>query len=216
MLSDVVKKDKSTKIIEDCIRKDSKAGINDLNSEVFYSSDITKCDRRIIYKAIGTPHINNVMKELHDEYIVKKWVQIFNDLKGIEVVDTGTLVADHNYNLTGKIHLVINVDGAVAVIMIQEVSSELFKKGTSRNHIINLMSQMWMAEVNDGFLVYENVDDKDFSIYHVTHNISVLNSVKSKCKDLQEKKMLGILPERKYEDISNDECSSCEFKAICW
>jgi hypothetical protein len=216
MLSNVVKKDKSSKIIENCITQKIKAGINDLDSEVFYSSDITKCDRRIIYKAIGTPHETNVMKELHDEYIVKKWVQIFNDLRGIEVVDTGTLVADHNYNLTDKIHFVINVDGAVAVIMVQEVSSELFKRGTSRNHIISLMSQMWMAEVNDGFLVYENVDSKEFSVYHVTHNISVLNSVKSKCKDLQEKKMLGILPERKYDDISNDECSSCEFKEKCW
>jgi CRISPR/Cas system-associated exonuclease Cas4 (RecB family) len=216
MLSDVVKRDKSAKTIEECLQKEMEAGINDLNLEVFYSSDVTKCDRRIIYKAIGTSHDINMNEKIHEEYIVKKWVSIFNNIKGVEVVDTGTIVADHNYNLTETIHCVINVDGAVAVIMIKEVSDELFKKGASRNHIVDLMSQLWMAEVNDGFLIYDNKDSRDFTVYHVIPNVSILNTVREKCSDLISYKISGILPERKYKDSKGDECSSCEFRKMCW
>ena len=220
MLSDIIKHDKSSQIIEKKVQnqlKAGKAGITHLNHELFYSSDITKCDRRIMYKAIGTPYSINAKKSLHDRYIVQKWLDVFDSIKGIEVIDKRAVVADQNYNLTGEINCIININDAVAVIMVKEVSDQVFKKGAaSRNNIVDIMSQMWMSEVQDGFLIYENEKDREFKVFHVVPNISILNSVSEKCRDLNYKKVSGILPERKYEDNKCDECSLCEFRERCW
>lgn len=190
---------------------------NDILSELFFSEDIAKCDRRVYYKSTTLSIVKN-RRELYDRnFLIKKWSFIIRKLSGIEVLEEFYEVSDHNYNYTSTVDIVAKINDCNVVIMIQEVDNDLFnRKNVLRHHVLQVMSQMWLIEVNDGLILYENKDTKEFTFYHIIPNKSVISAIKAKLKLIFQQKQMGILPERKYTLETSKECQECEFKKICW
>lgn len=217
MQNKFVIKDQFTNYFENSLDKALSSGYNDLQTGVVNSEDITKCDRRIYYSVTSLDFPKNKNLKIHNDFLVFKWVKILGKIENIKVLETNYVVADHNYDFVSKIDIIANILEQRAILMVKEVSEDKFKEGVaSRTHAVDLMSQMWLSEVNDGFLIYENVITKGYSIFHILPNFSVLNAVKVKLKDIQQKKMSGILPERKYDKPDANECQVCKFRDKCW
>jgi hypothetical protein len=213
---DFVKRDQFSTFLQEGVDKVIKSGYNDINSEIVSSSEVTQCDRRIYYSLVGVDQLKKQSIRIHKKALIHKWSSILGKIKGFELVGTGVTVADHNHSVTADIDVVGKLHDRPVAIMVVEVDDETFQNDKAvRKHVVDIMSQMWMAEVNDGFLVYENILSKKFSMFHILPNVSVLNAVKQKLKGLQEKKMLGILPDRKYEAFAK-ECRECRFTERCW
>jgi hypothetical protein len=211
-----VKKDKFSTFLKEGVDKVIQNSYNDIDSEVIDSSEVTQCDRRIYYKLINGSVTKTHSVSMHKETLITKWISILAQIKGLKIMEYSTMVADHNYSLVSTVDMIGKMEDLPVVIKLIEVKNETFQNDKAvRKHVVDVMSQMWMAEVSDGFLIYENMLSKEFNIFHILQNVSVLNAVKSKMKSLQEKKMLGILPDRKYETLST-ECSECCFKDKCW
>lgn len=217
MQNDFVVCDKFSKILQEDIEKTFNKGYNDISNEVVMSSNITRCDRRICYELIGVETSGNKFKELHKTYLIKKWVDILLRTKTFEIINSNTIVADHNYNIISEIDVIGKFSGVPVVIMIKEVEENTFlNNSTKRSHVVEIMVQMWLSEINDGFLIYENILTKRHNVFHILPNVSVLNAVKQKMIILRDCKIMGKLPERKYETPDSNECKECCFTDECW
>jgi hypothetical protein len=209
--------DKHTKKIEEDIEISLKRGYNDLGGETISSSEITQCDRRMYYSMIDFQNVGSRNKVLHESYMVSKWCDILRQGSIIDILEKEFLVADRNFNICSTIDIVGKMLETPVVIKIREINNEDYaSKIAKRPHVIEIMVQMWLAEINDGFLIYENSLTKEYNVFHILPNASVLNAVKSKLLKLIDNKNMGILPERKYEASSANECKKCVFVGRCW
>jgi len=209
--------DKFSKNLQEDIEKTFNKGYNDISNEVIMSSNITRCDRRIYYELIGVETSGSKFEELHKTYLIKKWVDILLKTKTFEIINSNVMVADHNYNIVSEIDVIGKFSGAPVVIMIKEVEESTFlNNSTKRLHVVEIMVQMWLSEINDGFLIYENILTKRHNVFHILPNVSVLNAVKQKMIILRDCKVIGKLPERKYETPDSNECKECCFTDKCW
>lgn len=216
MLNNHVKSDNVSTFFKNKVDLLVKSGYNSLDNEIIFTNDITQCDRRLFYK-VSDQYSKSYLVKMHNEALSKKWRAYLEKVKGVDVLATNFTVADHNCGLTGIVNLIISASDKKILVMIKEVDNDFFNsKRTVRKHIVDIMSQMWLAEIDDGLLIYENVETKEFSMYHILTHPSVLMSVDKKAKDIQRQKVLGVLPERKYDSKTSSECVSCEFKEKCW
>jgi len=217
MPNDFVLCDKFSKTLQSDVEKIFEKGYNDINSEVVDSVDITKCDRRVYYKLIGVNTFCDKKRRSHHSHIVNKWEGFLLQAKTFELLDKNLIVADQNHNITSRIDIVGKFDDIPVALMIREVDKDTFQNNSvKRSHVVELMTQMWLVEVNDGFLVYEDIEDKKINMFHILPNVSVLNAVKQKLLALGKCKMAGTLPERKYETSDSKECQECCFAEKCW
>jgi hypothetical protein len=156
-------------------------------------------------------------KAFHKSHLINKWCEVFESGELIEIMETEFLAADCNHNVYSVIDIVGNISETPVVINIEEISNEDFLSGSAkRKHVIDTIVQMWLAEVNDGFLLYENSFSKEYNIFHILPNVSVLNAVKKKLISLNDSKITGTLPERKYETSNSKECKECRYCDRCW
>jgi len=209
--------DKYTKKIKEDIEISLKRGYNDLGGEAIDSSEVTRCDRRMYYSMIDFKNVGSRSKAVHESYIVSKWCDILQQGRTVDILDKKFLVADSNFNVCSVIDIVGRMLETPIVIKIKEINDEDYSsKVAKRPHVIEVMVQMWLSEINDGFLIYENSLTKEYNVFHILPNASVLNAVKSKLLKLIDSKNMGILPERKYETSSANECKECVFLGRCW
>ena len=212
-----VLKDDHVKNLQSDIEKTLKNGYNDLCGSNIISSDITKCDRRLYYAMVNSDIHFSKKKEVHKSALIHKWCGILDYGDLLEVMETEFLAADCNHNVYSVIDIIGNISEIPVVINIEEISDEDFSSGNAkRKHVIDTMIQMWLAEVNDGFLIYENLFTKEYNIFHILPNVSVLNAVKKKLINLSNSKISGTLPERKYETSNSKECKECSYCDRCW
>ena len=217
MQNKFVLQDKVTKKIESDIENLFTKGYNDLCDEVVSSSDIAKCDRRIYYTLMGIDSQIDLHNRMHHSYIVKKWVDILSTVKYFQFVEKEVVVADHNYNLTSIVDIVGKIDDFKVILMVREVTKDtLSSNNAKRFDVVELLTQMWLIEVNDGLLVYEDMIDRKINIFHILPNVSVLNAVKEKMLYLVNCKLTGTMPEQKYETPDTNECKECCFADNCW
>jgi len=217
MQNDFVLRDKFTKKFELDIETLFTNGYNDLCHEVVYSSYVAKCDRRVFYTLSGVESSVNLRKKMHHSYMIKKWVEILSKGKLFNFLAKEFIVADQNYNVTSTIDIAGKVNDLKVIFMVREVTEEVFKNEKARRFdVVELMTQMWLSEVNDGFLVYESLVEKSSCVFHIVPNVSVLNAVKEKLLYLRNCKLTGTLPEQKYENSDADECQECRFREECW
>ncbi len=78
------------------------------------------------------------------------------------------------------------------------------------------MINMWLSEIQNAILLYENKDTGDFSAYHVIPYVQIIEACKRKCLKMVGLKMKGELPERPYKNNEEKECQICEFQKKCW
>jgi hypothetical protein len=212
-----VLRDKFSKNLKNDIENLFKKGYNNICHEMVSSSDITKCDRRIYYTLTGVDNQISLSERMHHTYMIQKWSDILSKIKWFKLIEKEFVVADHNYNISSTVDIVGSINELPVVVMVREVTDEIFQSEIAkRGHVIENVIQMWLAEINDGFLIYENNITKEHSVFHILPNVSVLNSVKGKLDALRDCKIIGTPPERKYETPDAKECQECCFTEKCW
>ena len=182
------------------------------------SSDLTKCGRYIYYK--NKDGIPEKMRLLSKQLVVDKWLKTFSANKIFDFIASGYVCCDIHYNLTGVIDLIFKIvdnPRQPLAIMIKTENNTTFKEIISgkvpRRDIVEIMANMWMAEIADGILIYENNQDLTFEIFHVTPDKYLINAIKSKCKEISS--IVGEIQKRPYDKISI-ECDRCYCKNRCW
>lgn len=219
-----VKRDtKLTNLIENSLKNGIKKRVFELNNEVFSIEDLTSCQRKIIYKSLGVLNSEEESistKTIDREFVVKKWIYLFSRCKGLKVVDSNITVSDGNYNLSGTTDIVVKCKDVLGAINIEPVNQETYSLAKNNNglrrHIIKLMSILWLTELENGILIYENKNDNDYFLLHVIVNPAVIESIKNKYELLIKNKVFGEIPDRPYKNSENNECKNCVYLDKCW
>lgn len=177
------------------------------------SEQITGCDRKIFYQITGEKTDDIFFSEVSKSFLVKKWVSIFEGVKKFEVLDSLKVFADQNYNVHAEIDIVGKMAGFPTILIIKKVIG--FHK-PKRRELVDAITKMWLSEVNDCFIIYDNVIEDNYKIIRIIPNENLLNGIKNKLKKIKLNKLSGVAPKRKYESIDSIECKKCFFKEKCW
>ena len=216
-----VQRDEISKSLESLINQ------NNIDKSIFYPttnfdpSRITECPRRIIYRVNGISSSINYRSylEIMDQIFSKqKWMEIFSKSKGIKIVEKNVVSADCHYNISGNIDAILNMGGKLYVIKIQRIDAEQFSqiesKGAFKKHVIEIIIYLWLTEVYDGILLYDNLNQ--YRVFHIKYYSPIIQSITSKCLSLMDYKMKGEIPDRPYKNEKSSECVKCEFCQTCW
>lgn len=219
--SKFVKKDEISSLF-DFILKEGRKKLHQYPSSSFDPSRLTECPRRIIYRANGcsSENLDTYLSTHHELFAKKKWIEYFESCKSINVLYKNAPLADCHYNISGNIDVVLKIGGCNYVVSIMELNQEDFiklgKNGAFKRHVVEVMIYIWLMELHDGLLLYENKNNNDYSIFHVKLYEPIVRSIIKKCLDLIENKMQGIIPKRPYDKKESNECLVCEFSKKCW
>ena len=217
-----IKIDEVSSLLGSIIKEENKEYFHKYPVSVFDPSRVTECPRRIIYRANGCVPENSASCPLirHELFTKKKWLEYFEKCKSIKIVDKNVVAADCHYNISGTVDAILNIKDCIYVIKIQPVNQEDFvqihKKGAFKKHVVELIIYIWLTELRDGLLLYENKNDNDYIIFHVKQYEPIIKSVIKKCLELMENKICGIIPLRPYKTKESNECIACEFLRKCW
>jgi hypothetical protein len=208
-------------LLKDQIDKKIKKGNSVYNFEVFNSSQITECPRRILYRSYGfytEKENNNDLINNHLKYVRNKWVDFLFKCSDIKIKKRNFIAADSHYNVFCEIDAIICIDDKNCVFMVEEldnISYESFNNnGLPRKLIVKMISAMWLSEVDNGIILCDN--SKEYFLCHVSMHNSILNSIKSKCRQMFSDKVMQKIPDRPYKDKNNLECNNCEYCIECW
>jgi len=217
-----VKEDEISKALRDLIEEEEKKKSQVRTIEVFETSHVMECPRRLYYASIGenTEAKISYLELKHQEFIKKKWVDIITKSHMVQIVATDVDVSDCDYNLVGKIDIVLKQDDNVKLFQIYSLTAEDFKrvqeKGAIKKHVIEVILNEWLMEKGESVLIYENRASKECLILHIKTYSPIIESVKEKCLQLMGYKMRDKIPVRPYKVKSAKECRQCEFGKKCW
>jgi hypothetical protein len=194
-------------------------------TRTFSPDDITECSRKLYYQSIGgkfdQPYSNSEF--LSDHFTKTKWIHILKQIKDIKVIDTWVVASDCNYNLHTKIDCVIEIpslDNIQFIVNVKSLSPSDFahisSNGPTRKDIIRSVVDMWLVELGNGIIIYENRASLDFMIFRVLPHNAIINSIKVKAKDLLQFVLKGLTPPRSYKMQTAKECIACTFCKRCW
>jgi len=180
--------------------------------------EIFKCPRRLLYKSMKPSNDDEATDRFNNKFVIDKWAKLLN----YYVIGTNIVLSDCNYGIVGNGDIMLNVEGSSILLKIESVCSKDFEKimteGAFKKHVLELMANEWLAEVDKGLLVYENRDDFRFQILQVhlfVHATHAIESIKRKCKNIMNCKMKGELIERPYKE-KGIECKNCNYNEECW
>ncbi|MFA7219432.1 MAG: hypothetical protein WC119_02930 [Synergistaceae bacterium] len=221
----------NTKLItatKSAINDEIKRGFYNFSNEVFNVRHLTECPRRIIYRANASEAEEITEEEKKSKFLLdrniqftkKKWVDLFERTKKIEILDKDVQAADCNYNIVGMADAIFKCNNLISVLKVDILKPEQYHRakltGGLRKQIIELMTVIWLVEVPNGILLCENQEDDEYFMSHIIPYSPILDGIRAKCNKLVEHKCLQRLPKRSYEDRDNSECVICEYKHTCW
>ena len=213
--------DEHSTLLSDIIDQENlRRTVPSVNS-TFDPARLTECPRRLLYRCNGTDHspLKSYLDLQSDISIKNKWIKIFGSSHKIKVQDK-VVVADATFNITGSPDIVFVRDYGVYLGQIKPVSNEVFKRiiltGSLKKDVVETIIYIWLMEIKDGFLLYDNKDNGGYLVVHVLPYKPIIKTVKEICKRLISQKIDGILPERRYKFCDANECQVCEFKDKCW
>lgn len=216
-------RDEMSSTIEDILRTFSDSQANHDINRTFHPDGLTECGRKLIYRTSGSKYQTGYsVLETESNYFSKlKWIHILKCCKDIKVLDSDIIASDDKHNLLTKVDCVIEMeDETQIVVFIKSLSSSDFENvknnGATRKDIVRIITDMWLIELSNGIIIYENRDTLRFLIYKVIPNNAIINTIKLKSKNLYDNKIKGILPSRPYKNNSSKECQECEFLKTCW
>lgn len=217
-----VKIDDTSSMFDSLIQKNNQQRLYGYPSSVFDPSHITECPRRIIYRASGciSENTSSYLSSYDFLFSKKKWIEYLSQCKNIKVIDKNVVAADCHYNVSGNADVIINMGGVVYVVKIQPVNANDFvqikKKGAYKKHVVELITYIWLTELYDGLLLYENKNNNEYITFHVKQYEPIIKSIMKKCLGLMENKIMGVIPPRPYKCKDSSECILCEFRKQCW
>jgi hypothetical protein len=185
-------------------------------------STVTECPRRLTYRLLATEEEKKTsyLSNLHDVFIRKKWVDFFRKCNRVKVLAEDVPAADCHYNLNGKADVVIRFEDNQFVVQIHSVSNETWlniqEKGAHRKDVIEAIIYLWLLEITDALILYENKDTGEYCVFHAQQYQPIIEAVRKKCLVLMEHKEKGGLCNKpnKYTQASI-ECKFCEYKNNC-
>jgi hypothetical protein len=215
-----IKQDERSQLFESIVEKEIKRKSSNPVCGSFDPSRITECSRRISYRSAGIKtSIGSYMERQTNNAVKAKWLSLFDACPSIKVLEKNLVVADSKFNVTGSIDVILSID-EIYVTQIKPVSDSEFKKisknGVSRKDVIEFIIYLWLSEIKNGMMIYDNKNNGGYLIFHVQPYTPIIKSVKAKCSNLMQHKLAEQLPKRPYKNLSSQECSTCEFRIKCW
>ena len=217
---DFVRIDSCTELLKKIIdHTNARKSIYPINS-TFDPVHLTECPRRIMYRSSGVECCNPISYLNNLSPYKTRWISFLRCCRGLRVLDENKIVADSEFNITGSADVVLSMDGEIYVAQIKPVSDEEFKKvetkGAFKKDVVETIVYIWLMEIQDGFIIYDNKNDGGFLLFHITPYQPIIKSVMAKCEKLVQDKVYGKLPLRPYESCVSKECKICEFLSTCW
>lgn len=193
------------------------------NLESFKPEQSTICDRRILYSVLSYKADEETKQEDDRRSIAfNRWSGIFCNDENVNILQSDVEVSDIHYNVSGKVDLVLHFENfnKNSICMIRCVNGKDFQdiveKGPFKKDVITDMVYMWLSEIPNAIMIYENMDEEKFEIFNIVPYNPIIQAARTKFKELMTYKINGKLKDRPYKDQNNRECLSCEFKSLCW
>jgi hypothetical protein len=205
------KKDKFCDLIS---KRVESLGDYDSFSDSVDSNDVPKCDRRIHYVVSGGRDSESFLRDRFEYFSSKKWADIFGNFDFFEVLGENRIFADQNYGVSARVDFFGKFKGYPTVVIVKSSHSKIDRP--TRPHVVDCLTKMWLAEVNNCFLIYDDVFNFNFSVFRVLPNKVLIGSIKEKLRRIKSDKLKGNLPDRKYSSPDSRECLGCGFKKKCW
>jgi len=217
---DFVKQDELTNQLRSLLINENEKRSSVYINGSFNPADLTECPRRLFYKSTELHHGETYFLQSTQSSVREKWISYFDKCGRIRVAKKHIIATDCNYNISGYADAVIEIGEYLVVIGIKGVDAstyETIKKHTARKKdVIELMIYSWLLEIQDGMLIYENLNNQEYIIFHVIPYRPIIESIKKKCLDLFRMKSKLVKPERPYKTKTSKECKKCQFNIKCW
>lgn len=190
-----------------------------LNSS-FAPDMLNECSRRIIYKVNGYYKDIDYLERKSQIANTNKWDSIFKSCVGIMGIDSHICVANAKYQIAGYLEFLLEISGIVIATNVRNVTEETFNKiktkGALKKDVMEIMVYLWLMELKDGLILYENMRGHDLLSFHIKYHVPIVNSIKEKCNQLIKFQRANEIPARSYKSSSEKECAGCEFLEKCW
>ena len=193
--------------------------------EVYHTKHLTECPRRLMYRVMAhevdqVDHVPEFLNDNHLEYVKRKWVDFFSECKYTSVLGRDVLAADCNYNIVGSADVILKIGDFTSILIVDSLDTKSYQKskntGGLRRHVVDIMTVMWLVEVENGILFCENKATNEYFMSHIIPYQPIIDSVLNKCKNLVEKRILQKMPDRVYKSHDNNECKLCKYRSTCW
>ena len=182
------------------------------------TSEIHMCPRKLLYKSIKPSKNGFTLDDFNNQFAIKKWAKLLK----YYVLGTNIVLSDCNYGIVGNGDIILDIEGCNVILKIQSLNADDFNKivknGPRKKHILELIANKWLAEIENGLLIYENRDNFEFEVFQIhasIYSVHIIESIKKKCVSLMKHKTKGELISRPYKEESK-ECKMCDYSSECW
>ena len=221
MIPDFVKKDDISNEFDSIVTDEIFRRSNTMSPTSFSPANLIECPRKLFYQLMEAKPNKKIdyLSQSNDIFVKKKWIEYFKKFQGIKLIEENLVTADCNFNISGTLDAVIQINDTILATQIFVVKAseflEIERDGVFRKHVIELLIYMWLTEISNGLLIYENRDTHKSLSFHVEPYQPIITSVQKKCLLLTESKLKNQPPDRPYKKVS-EECNKCECYKICW
>jgi len=221
--SPFVKSDELSKNIATKMQLSRDKKTNRRFQKTFHPDELTECGRKLIFctREINSLQSNNYGEDLTQKYSKLKWIDLLSESDEIKVLDKFVEVSDVNYNIVSEVDCVIKIEDLPVVVLIKSLNSNDFanivKNGIPRKDAVRIIVDMWLIEIPDSIIIYENRDSLEVKIFHVIPYNAIINAVREKSRILWDCIVNESIVDRPYKDSEKSkECQSCSYKDRCW
>lgn len=218
-LNKFIARDKLVLDFENSLDKEFNTATSIINSSIS-PSEIVECPRRLFFKSVNQYNGVSNKEQRHNEMVINKWIKNLKNCKKCRVLKENACLSDCNYKLVGNVDAIIELFDNLIVVRIKPVKNydfkQIIKNGAKRKDVVEIMTYIWMAEVKDGILIYENISNNEFRTFRIFYYKPIINSIQKKCLTILEHQRNMSLPLRSYENKNSFECKKCEFINKCW
>lgn len=224
-----IRRDEISGFIEGSLRMITTERIEYDLTKTFRPDELIGCGRKTLYRKETKQGSNSWIKtpkymECEHDYSAKcRWITILTQCSDIKVLDSWTIANDMKYNMVTKIDCIIEIpskNDLQNVVYIRSIPSSDYeyirKNGATRSDTIRVMIDMWLVELVNGIILYEDRNTLDFMVMRVIPQDAIINGIKAKAKELYDHMISSTIPSRPYKTNKAKECQECEFLERCW
>jgi hypothetical protein len=213
MKSSFVKQDRISIALSGDLAKDNEKRSSENKGTVLKPSQITQCPRRMFYRSQGIEHEcdNSFAEGCSLKALADKWIYMLGKCNSVNVVDEHIVVAHAKYNLSGSIDAYVEFDGYMFMVKVKPTDIDRVRlTGAKRKDVVEVVTYLWMTELKDALLIYEDINGSGYKIFHIEPYAPIINTVKSKCSSLINSQLSGVEPPRLKGVTETDEVSECK------
>ena len=187
-------------------------------SSTFKAEHIHECSRRLIHRARGEkPASNSYMSDLGLSCFKNKWLSIFEKIPDINLIASWVDCCDQKRNIVSVVDCIVEFEEIKYCVNFIPMGDKLYKQtkkdGFIKRDVVKITCDMWMTEIYNGIILYENTITGEYSIFRINFVKDVAKEIIKKCDDLLLCFLYDKLPD-KIEDRT--QCRVCEFNHKCW